>query len=83
MTEALSTLQVLIRGLRRRKEKEIAYLRPCGKADSQGPALESSTFGVLRESIFPDIALDFGDCGFGDWELENPDWMNIGVPVSL
>jgi Fungal specific transcription factor domain/Fungal Zn(2)-Cys(6) binuclear cluster domain len=76
-TQALSTLKVLIRASRQRKEKEVACLQAVEESE-QGPegGVTDPPFGV-PDDTFPEMPFEFSN-----WGVDDLDWIFAGAPFG-
>ena len=75
--QALSTLKVLIRASKQRKEKEVGYLQAVDELEqgSEGGSLEPIL--AMPDNVFSEMPFDFSS-----WGVDDLDWITAGAPLG-
>jgi hypothetical protein len=77
IAKAISTLKVLIRTSKQRKEKQIALLQEVENLEREPEeGLEDSIF-AMPETTSPEISFDFSH-----WGVDDLDWITTGAPLG-
>jgi hypothetical protein len=77
IAKAMSTLKILIRASKQRKEKEIALLQEVEDLEHEPEGGLADSIFAMPETTFPEIPFDFSR-----WSVDDLDWITTGAPLG-
>jgi hypothetical protein len=77
ITQALSTLKILIRASKKRKEKEIAYLQAVEGSEQDPEGILADPMLAMPDNTFPEMPFDFSS-----WGVDDLDWITADAPLG-
>jgi hypothetical protein len=76
IANAMSTLKVVIRASKQRKEKEVALLQEIEDLEREPEGGLADSILAMPETTFPEIPFDFS------WGVDDLDWITAGAPFG-